>query len=222
MERCLFIHGFTGGIFEIEPLSEYLKQHHYLTHTFTLKGHTGRRADMRRATREDWYRQAGSELEQLALDGEGVHVIGFSMGALIASRLAVRYKSLVQSLTLLAAPVFPLNPGEIVKTLGSPAMLKNYVSKFGSTPIHANREFNRIVRESFALFPKIEAPTLIVQGKRDHLVKTKSAAYLDRHIGSPGKEILLVERSGHLLCYCEEKDKVLDKVHQFIQGASSM
>ncbi|AKG36226.1 alpha/beta hydrolase [Paenibacillus durus] len=220
MERCLFIHGFTGGIFEIEPLSEYLNQHQYLTRTFTLKGHTGRRADMRRATREDWYHQAGGELEQFAESGEGVHIIGFSMGALIASRLAVRYKSLVQSLTLLAAPVFPLNPGEIVKTLGSLSMLKNYVSKFGSTPIHANREFNHIVRESFDLFPQIEAPTLIVQGTRDHLVKTKSAAYLERHIASPVKEVLLVERSGHMLCYCEEKDKVMDEVLQFIRGAS--
>lgn len=100
-------------------------------------------------------------------------------------------------------------------------MLKNYVSKFGSTPIHANREFSRIVRESFNLFPQIEAPTLIVQGTRDHLVKNKSAAYLKRHIGSSDKEILLIERSGHLLCYCEEKDKVLGEVLQFIRSAAS-
>ncbi|MFD1776050.1 alpha/beta hydrolase [Paenibacillus rhizophilus] len=212
---------FTGGIFEIEPLSEYLKQHHCLTHTFTLKGHTGRRADMLRANREDWYRQAGNELEELAQSGQGVHIIGFSMGALIASHLAVRYKSLVKSLTLLAAPVFPLNPAEIIKTLGSFSMLKNYVSKFGSTPVHANREFGRIVRESFDLYPQIEAPTLIVQGTSDHLVKTKSAAYLKRHIGSSDKEILLIERSGHLLCYCEEKDKVLGEVLQFIRSAAS-
>lgn len=47
---------------------------------------------MRLATREDWYRQAGKELEEIAGSGQGVHIIGFSMGALIASRLAVRYK----------------------------------------------------------------------------------------------------------------------------------
>ncbi|QWU15376.1 Esterase/lipase [Paenibacillus sophorae] len=220
MERCLFIHGFTGGIFEIEPLSEYLEQHHCLTRTFTLEGHTGRRADMLRANREDWYRQAGKELEELAENRYGVHVIGFSMGALIASFLAARHKAVVKSLTLLAAPVFPLNPAEIIKTLGSLTMLKNYVSKFGSTPVHANREFGRIVRESFDLYPQIEAPTLIVQGKKDHLVKTKSAAYLQQHIGSPVKEVLLIERSGHMLCYCEEKDKVMGEVLQFICGAS--
>ncbi|MDT3427890.1 esterase/lipase [Paenibacillus forsythiae] len=220
MERCLFIHGFTGGIFEIEPLSKYLEEHHCLTRTFTLEGHTGRRADMRRTNREAWYNQAAGELEKLAQSGDGVHVIGFSMGALIASYLAARHKALVKSLTLLAAPVFPLNPAEIIKTLGSLSMLKNYVSKFGSTPVHANREFAGIVRESFELYPQIETPTLIVQGTRDHLVKTRSAAYLERHIASSVKEVLLIERSGHLLCYCEEKDKVMDEVLQFIRGAS--
>ncbi|WP_052098815.1 alpha/beta hydrolase [Paenibacillus stellifer] len=217
MEHCLFIHGFTGGIFEISPLAEYAERRGLKAHTFTLGGHTGRRSDLARFGRAEWLRQAEGELTELAkAAAAGVHVIGFSMGALLACHLANRYREMVKSLTLLAAPVFPLNPGEIVRTLGKPAMLKNYFRKFGSTPLRANREFNLLVRESFTVYPGISAPALIVQGTRDHLVKTRSASYLQQHLGSPRSEVLMVEGSGHLLCYSEEKDKVLSEVLRFI------
>lgn len=220
MENCLLIHGFTGGIFEISPLAEHLERHGISARTFTLEGHTGRRTDLARCGRTDWTRQAAEELQQLAdTSSGGVHVIGFSMGALIACFLAQRYKDKVKSLTLLAAPVFPLNPGEIVRTLGRADMLKNYIAKFISTPVRANLEFNRIVRESFGRYPGITAPALIVQGTRDHLVKTRSAAYLERHLGSRRKEVLLIERSGHLLCYCDERDRLLSEVLRFITSA---
>ncbi|MFD2880582.1 alpha/beta hydrolase [Paenibacillus rhizoplanae] len=100
-------------------------------------------------------------------------MIGFSTGALIASRLSVQYSSRIQSLTLLSTPVYPLNLAEILRTLVRPEMLRNYLSKWGSTPMKATREFQRLVRESFEVYPQLEVPTLIVQGRRDHLVKFK-------------------------------------------------
>ncbi|WP_410514090.1 alpha/beta fold hydrolase [Paenibacillus sp. BR2-3] len=221
MDSCLFIHGFTGGIFEISPLSQYMEDHNYRTTTFTLRGHGGTRQELLHSSRFDWQESAEEELTELLKKNEGVHLIGFSTGALIASRLSVQYKAQIKSLTLLSAPVFPLNPVEIIRTFGSLSMLKNYVRKFGSTPPKATKEFQRMVRESFDIYPQIETPTLIVQGKRDHLVRTKSAAYLQNTIKAPRKEILLVDNSGHMVCHGEDKDRIMDRVLQFIRSTGN-
>ncbi|AWV35695.1 alpha/beta hydrolase [Paenibacillus odorifer] len=220
MESCLFIHGFTGGEHEISPLSQFMEQHNYRSRTFTLKGHGGSRNDLLHSDRHDWQQSAEDELTELLKTNDGVHLIGFSTGALIASHLSVRYKPWIKSLTLLSTPVFPLNPVEIIKTLASFSMLKTYISKFSSTPPKATREFQRLVRESFSIYPHIETPTLIVQGKRDHLVKTRSADYLRHHmIKATQKQVLMVDNSGHMVCHCAEKDRIMNEVLQFIQTA---
>ncbi|OKP70620.1 hypothetical protein A3842_24590 [Paenibacillus sp. P3E] len=219
MERCLFIHGFTGGEYEISPLAQFLEQHQYPARTFTLKGHGGSRHDLLQSDRQGWRQSAEDQLQEMLNDGDRVHLIGFSTGALIASHLSVQYREQIKSLTLLSTPVFPLNLLEILKTLGSPVMIRNYLSKFGSTPAKATREFQRLVRESFEIYPQIETPTLIVQGGRDHLVRAKSAAYLHRTIPSASKRVLMVERSGHMLCHCEDSSLIMDEVLQFIQSS---
>jgi carboxylesterase len=38
---CLIIHGFGGGIFEIESLADYLTERGYIAACPELKGHTG-------------------------------------------------------------------------------------------------------------------------------------------------------------------------------------
>jgi len=221
MDSCLFIHGFTGGIFEIAPLSQFMENHNYRSTTFTLRGHGGTKSELLLSSRHDWQDSAEEQLAELLKENEGVHLIGFSTGALIASRLSVQYRARIKSLTLLSAPVFPLNPVEIIKTLGSLTMLKNYLSKFGSTPPKATKEFQRMVRESFDIYPQIETPTLIVQGRRDHLVKPKSAAFLQNTIKAPRKEVLLIDKSGHMVCHCEESDRIMNEVLEFIQSVGS-
>lgn len=221
MDSCLFIHGFTGGEYEISPLSEFMEQHHYRSRTFTLKGHGGSRQDLLHSNRHDWQRSAENELTELLKSNEAIHLIGFSTGALIASQLSVQYKPRIKSLTLLSTPVFPLNPIELLKTFASLSMLRNYISKFGSTPAKATREFQRLVCESFAVYPQIETPTLIVQGKRDHLVKTKSANYLQQTIPTSHKQVLMVDNSGHMVCHCEDKDRIMNEVLLFIQRVGS-
>lgn len=218
MDSCLFIHGFTGSEHEISPLSRFMEQHNYHSRTFTLSGHGGSRRDLLKSDRHDWQQSAEDQLMELLKTEDSVHLIGFSTGALIASHLSVHYKPRIKSLTLLSTPVFPLNPVEFIKTLGSITMLKAYLNKFTSTPPRATREFQRLVRETFSIYPHIETPTLIVQGKRDHLVKTRSAGYLEQVIKANHKQVLMVDNSGHMVCFCEEKDRIMNEVLQFIQS----
>ncbi|WNS43224.1 alpha/beta fold hydrolase [Paenibacillus sp. MMS20-IR301] len=212
MDSCLLIHGFTGGEYEVLPLAQFLGAHDYITRTFTLKGHGGTRRDLLHSDRHDWQQSAEEELNMLLSGAEGVHLVGFSTGALIASGLSVRYKPYIKSLTLLSAPVFPLNPAQILRTLGSPEMVRNYLRKWRSTPLKATREFQHLVRESFAVYPELELPTFIVQGNRDHLVKSKSAGYLQQTIPSRRKQV-------HMVCHSADSAGMMDEVLQFMRSA---
>lgn len=218
MERCLLIHGFTGGEYEISPLAQFLEGHGCQPRTFTLKGHGGSRRDLLHSSRGDWRQSAEDELNQLLAGGEKVHLIGFSTGALIASHLSVQYSAQVKSLTLLSTPVFPLNPVEILRTLVRPEMIRNYLRKWGSTPMKATREFQRLVRESFGIYPQVNLPTLIVQGRHDHLVKFKSADYLQQTIPAGRKQVLIMENSGHMVCHSGESPAMMDEVLRFIRS----
>ncbi|QQZ63998.1 alpha/beta fold hydrolase [Paenibacillus sonchi] len=94
------------GEYEISPLAQFLEQHDYHARTFTLKGHGGSRNDLLQSDRHDWRQSAEDQLQDLLLGSEGVHLIGFSTGALIASYLSVQYQDRIKSLTLLSTPSF--------------------------------------------------------------------------------------------------------------------
>ncbi|WP_343834489.1 alpha/beta hydrolase [Bacillus horti] len=212
------IHGFTGGEFEIAPLSEFLQAQYFKTKTFELKGLTGSRSEMMSSNRFDWIEKAETELKKIIKNGKSVHLIGFSTGAIIATHLSVKYKEHVKSLTLLATPIFTFNVKEIVKTFFQADKVKNYVKKFLHTPYCATREFKKIVQESLNLYKQVEAPTLIIQGDSDHLVQAKSANYLYLTIGAKKKKLLLVEKCGHLICLSKNQSQVFHEVYSFISN----
>lgn len=81
---CLIIHGFGGGIFEIESLADYLKDREYIVACPKLKGHTGIGKDMKTADYKDWINSAEAELIKLMEKTQNIAIIGFSMGCLIA------------------------------------------------------------------------------------------------------------------------------------------
>ncbi|MFD2880583.1 hypothetical protein ACFTAO_39075 [Paenibacillus rhizoplanae] len=51
MESCLFIHGFTGGEYEISPLAQFLEANGYRSRMFTLHGHGGSRRELLHSSR---------------------------------------------------------------------------------------------------------------------------------------------------------------------------
>lgn len=216
MTVCLLIHGFTGGEYEVSPLAEYLEAQGYTVKMFTLHGHGGSKAQLRNASRHDWIQSAEVELQQLLADYPTVHLIGFSTGALIAAHLVIKYPKQIGSLTMLSAPVFPLNPQQIMRTFYKWPMVKAYIRNFFVVPSSATREFYRIVRESFAIYPHIQLPVLIIQGDRDHLVKMKSVSYLAEHLGTPHKRVVIVPASGHLVCYAARKIELFEAVQSWI------
>ncbi|WP_066301716.1 alpha/beta hydrolase [Bacillus sp. FJAT-29937] len=226
MIGCLCIHGFTGAPFEVEPLVSYLKKRtNWEIAVPTLPGH-GDTLSLKGIEYKNWIEHAEQELRQLIEKCETVYVIGFSMGGLIASYLAVHYP--VTKLVLLSAAAYYVNPKQLLLDIGEMAkdafrgrlteneMFMRYKRKILATPITATLQFRRLVAAIRPILGKIEIPTLIAQGECDGVVPPKSAQYLYHRIGTSVKKLIYLKESKHLICHCDERENLFSEIYQFL------
>ena len=112
---ALCLHGFTGTPFEVRPIAEGLAAQGFTVLAPVLAGHGGTVAELA-STRFD--RLAGLGRAGAAgrcgdeVDGGPVAIAGFSLGGLLALRLAHRHPDWVAALAVLAAPL-RLRPLEV-------------------------------------------------------------------------------------------------------------
>ena len=172
---------------------------------------------------------------------ERAHVVGASLGGMIAQELAVlapeRVDKLVLCCTALRADAFPF-PEATVKlmteapTLEPDVALRRFVvNALGADPPQAL--VDEIVALRIANPPDplgwqaqaaagttfagvdgtIGAPTLILHGTEDNVVDTRHADLLAEHI--PGARVVLVPGTGHLF-FWEDPDAFLAPVTEFL------
>lgn len=152
----LCIHGFSGGPYEVEPFTAYLRaQTDWLIETPTLSGH-GEELHMRGFTAKHWLMDTELAFRALAKKVDEVIIVGFSMGGIIALYLAKRYK--VKKLVLLSAAARYVSPKQLVKdfkmlateayhrNLSNNELFLRYRSKFNNVPLSATIEFMKLVQ----------------------------------------------------------------------------
>lgn len=229
MTGCLVIHGYTGGPYEVEPLTTYLKeQTNWEIVVPTLPGH-GKMLTLKGTTHDKWIKTAENALQELKDKYDQVYLIGFSMGGMIAAYLAGKFK--IDKLVLLATAgkfislrQLTLDVGEVIidglkGSLGDNQYYTRYRRKFGKIPFKANMEFLKLIKYTKGYLKHIESPVFIAQGCQDSIVPPKAASYLDKQITtSERKEIVLFERSDHLICLGEDKDILNTMVHSFLSS----
>jgi carboxylesterase len=227
MIGCLCIHGFTGAPYEVAPLADFLEKHtDWLISLPTLPGH-GDNLQLKGVSYNQWLKHAEDELKWLQSKCEVVYLIGFSMGGLIASYLAAKYK--VNKLVLLSAAAYYINVKQLAEdikdmirdsfkgVLRDNELFLRYKKKITATPIGATLQFRKLVSEVRPILTEIKIPTFIAQGELDGIVPMKSARYLYETIGATKKEILYIPNSKHHICYCEENRLLFEKVLLFLQ-----
>jgi len=227
MIGCLMIHGYTGGPYEISPLTQYLDEKtNWTIEVPTLPGH-GKNLDLRDISHESWIDTAEKALQKLNKKCDEIYIIGFSMGGMIASYLAAKYE--VEKLVLLATAgkylsfkQIGMDMGEILADrmkgeLDNNKLYLHYKNKTGHVPFKANIEFMKLVKFTRRYLKKVKTPVLIAQGQQDGMVPYKTAYYLDKEITSEQKEVVFFERSKHLICLGDDKDTLNTMVLEFLE-----
>lgn len=223
----LFIHGFTGGTYEVQPFITYVKeQTNWSVEVPTLPGH-GVTLDLAHVSAESWMMEAELAIRRLQRKVDRVIVVGFSMGGLIAIYLSLRYR--VDRLILLSAAAKYISPRILlddVRIVATESITKNYAPntfyhlynyKLTHTPLRATFEFLRIVKMVAPYYKKVKMPVCIVQGEMDGVVPFSSAEHLYKTLGSEEKLLIRSPLGKHHICYSADRNVWFPKVLAFMK-----
>ena len=138
----------------------------------------------------------------------------------------------MKGIVTLAAPVF-IAQEQGISDLPSKEMLSpsDFTPKIRhsleNVPPAANLVYNKIpllsvydllevIDRTKNYLPKVTAPALVIHEKADNMAAVESAGYIDVHIGSSRKEIVLLDGAGHLLPLVEGREAVFERIGTFL------
>lgn len=226
-KAILLIHGFAGGNYDYNSLGNDLELYNsFDVFTFTLPGHE--RMIIDKVTRKDWIKKAEDEIEKIInANYKEVYVIGHSMGGVIASHLASKYKEVKK--LVLAAPAFhylafkgdKVDVIESIKKL--PNLFKNYapeevLSRIFKIPAPTIKEFMKLVEEHTKDIKDITCPTLILHGEKDDIVPVDSVQYVYDNIKSKSVTLIELHSLTHDLFMNDRYDEVRDIIVKFFRS----
>jgi carboxylesterase len=234
---ALLIHGLTGTPYEMRWLGERLAAAGIRVRGVRLAGHAGAPEDLGATGYDNWYESVVQGFEELRQYGDPNIVVGLSMGAVLAARLAADQPEAVAGIAMLA-PAFFLERSiaitlAVVSRLGSLADRLYVFDSSGSdihdsgarrihpashlTPLSAPiglMELNRIVRRRL---PRITQPALVVHARNDHTCPMdRNLNYVMKHLGSAQKRAVILEESFHVITVDSEKERVAEEVSGFV------
>lgn len=237
---ALCLHGFTGTPFEVRPIAEALAAQGFTVLAPVLAGHGGTVSELSRTRFDDWVASAERGLQALRneVGDVPVAIAGFSLGGLLALRLAHLHPTWVRALAVMAAPLRlrPLEVAAVRAVMRLPEILR--VGPLAALPkargfdvvdvemgrrnpslpamplagVHSLIELGALVRRDL---PSIHTPTLVMHGALDRTVPLEDSLELAGTIGSTTLERLWLPRSGHLLAIDVERRTVVDAIGRF-------
>lgn len=227
----LLVHGFAGGVYDAEYLDHQLELiSKFDVYTFTLPGHDGNTS--KKITGSSWIKKAESEVEFLINNGyKKIYVIGHSMGGVIATHLASKYKEIKK--LVLVAPAFRFIAFEDgnFKPIGAlkktPKLLEQYgakliTSRMTKLPSNAVLEFINLVHEYQNVTRNVSVPTLILWGTSDQIVPQQSIEHVYNTIRTKKKKIVLLENITHDVFREDKKENATQIIIKFFKKTSNM
>ena len=203
-KAILIIHGFAGGTYDEEDLANYLElERCFDVFQFTLPGH---KRNLSKAKYNEWIRYSERQINWLIENGYNkIYLVGHSMGGVIATYLAVKYKEVKK--LVLAAPAFKYitedsklnikdslkSASKIIKTYGKDEILGRFLKLNPS----AIKEFTELVQKYYDYPKEITCPVLILQGTLDDIVPKSSSKYVYESVSSKSKKIVYIDGVTH-------------------------
>lgn len=229
---CLLIHGFTGSPTEMRWLGEHLADQGFSVLGVRLSAHGTDIKDMRRVRWRDWVASVEDGWQLLGGAAEKIVLIGLSMGGALAALLAEKRPA--SGIVMMSTP-YAL-PRDRRLPLARPlSVLWPYVGKghdrerdpeiydyhfsYDRHPTLAIAELNDLLRMLRAALPNLSLPALVMHSKEDAYVPPANAASVFNALGSSRKELLWVERGGHVITLEPDRMSVYRRVAEFVKEA---
>ena len=225
----LLIHGFTGNPSELRLLGEYLQAAGLTVLCMRLAGHGTTSDDLVRSNRTDWFNSVLDGVSILKGLCKSISIVGHSMGGLLALKASTLIKP--DRLVSMSTPMFidesmrlnelpPRSDCQGLAVHRPRRTLKNVPrgvnDVYQSMPLLSVHELVDAIEETKKILPKVETPILILHGTADHTARFESAQYIFDRVSSTVKELELFEGMGHLLPLKDGREKVFERISQFL------
>jgi carboxylesterase len=229
-EAVLVLHGLAGSPAEIRPLAEFMGMEGLTVSAPLLPGHGTDPEELRKVRWHQWVEAAQAELRRLQAHHEKVHLIGFSMGSIVALHLASHQEG-IATLTTLASPVKmsdwrqSLVPVLRFFVRNYPARVSNpeiakQLQNYDHYPVAAIHEFLRMKSQVRRLLPRVTVPILIVQGEQDRVIAPDSADALYQEVSSKAKAKLILPKRRHFLALEPGREELFAQIRAWMKQHS--
>lgn len=213
----LMVHGFLASPAELRPMAqEFIDQGHPVMGV-RLKGHGTSPWDLRERCWEDWLQSVRQGYRILSAFADQIAIIGFSSGGALSLHLAAEQPEKLAGVASVSAPIkfrnknmvfVPLvhRVNKIMRQLptieqGLMTFRENQSEhphiNYRNIPIRGLYELTRMVDDLEKQLPHITCPVTVIQGDNDHVVDPKSAAIIERKLGSGDKSLHMVPSDRH-------------------------
>jgi carboxylesterase len=237
----LCLHGITGTPFEVRPLAEAFARMGCSVEAPLLAGHGQALKDLAVSGWPDWLRSAERAMEALSarVNGRPIAICGFSMGGLLALRLARLYPQRISALVVMSAPLrlrrlqvmgiravcrlpvdFQALPAACIPKLNG-SDISDREMRFRNPglrafPIAALENLLDLMVAVRGDLPFINTPALVVHGRHDHTVPMDDSFELTGSLASDVIERLWLERSFHVVALDVERSALIDGASRFL------
>jgi carboxylesterase len=233
---ALLIHGLSGTPFEMRYLGERLAASGARVYGVRLAGHAATYEELGASTQARWYESVIEGFERLHRYGDPVAVVGLSMGAVLATRLAADQGEAVAGVVMLSPafflPLWVRGPLKALSALG-PLADRIYLRSKGSDihdaaarSVHPSARLMplsavfELLKLSAAVRPRlgrVTQPTLIIHSRRDHTCPIRrNVDFVMSHLGGADKRAVILEESFHVITVDSEKERVASEVIDFV------
>jgi carboxylesterase len=225
----LLLHGFTSSLDTVNGLVPHLKKAKIDYEMPVLRGHGTRYQNMSGVKAKDWFADAEKALLTLSKRVDKVVIVGLSMGGLVSLNLGIKHPSKIAGVITVAAalkfadPLSGLTPilSKAVKYWPSPNAFQdmklakkstNY-EKFATDAFCSLYSYAKTTEKKLG---KLKTPIRILQSKKDQIVSPVSANIIYENVGSPLREIVWFNKSGHEMMQDLESKKVFEAIMEFV------
>lgn len=237
--RVLLLHGLTGTPAEVRPIADALYAAGFAVRAPLHAGHHDPE-DLAEHGWRDWYAAAEAALLQFA-GPERVLVVGFSMGAVLALRLAALHRERVAGVAsisvMLELPAWQVWLAGALARLRRDPRYRRFVGHFPKRAVDV-RIFARSVQSaSLRVFPfsaiaelgalqsdvrgrlgHITAPLLLLHGRYDHTAPLAHSERVAQAVGSERVRRVVLPRSFHIVGVDLDQAQVCAEVVAFARS----
>lgn len=194
-DLVITIHGFGfKTLHEFDPLAEYLDKQGFEVWQFSYFNPN----DTDDTDYEQWIRRCETRIQQAIAQKRNIHLVGFSMGGLIASHLASMYA--VEDLLLAAPAFYPFDFNQVSRVAKNKIMPKNENSSPSMSGEHT-KAFVSVVQNLRDDVLNVKCPILILHGTGDEVVQYKSSRKIFSQIPNEEKSLVFLHHAKHRFLY---------------------